>query len=163
MSMIAPSPVCDESPCLPPSAFALVVGEHTLNTTALAGALHAGGFATLQLRSHTAALLTAWIDPPDVVVLDLEPTPFRGLRLLARWRALERACGASLARTPILAIVGAGGEQTRLRCIEQGADDAVPRPLVDAQLARRARVLLADAPYGVARRRPSLRVVVSDA
>lgn len=163
MSMIAPSPVCDDALTAPPSAFALVVGEHTLDTAALAGALRAGGFATLQMRSHTAALLTAWIDPPDVVVLDLEPAPFRGLRLLARWRALEQACGASLARSPILAIVGTAGEQTRQRCLELGADDVIPRALVDQLLARRARALLRDAPRGVVPARPALRVVVSDA
>lgn len=161
MSMIATSPLCDESLTAPPSAFALVVGEHPLNTAALAGALRAGGFATLQMRSHTAALLTAWIDPPDVVVLDLEPTPFRGLRLLARWRALEQAC--SLTRAPILAIAGSAGEQVRQRCLEQGADDVVPRALVDQLLARRARALLHDVPRGVAPSRPALRVVVSDA
>jgi DNA-binding response OmpR family regulator len=71
----------------------------------------------------------------DLILLSMLLPGEQGFGLLRGWRA-------SGVRTPILALTGPGRVAERVRCLELGADDYLPRPFQVMELTAHARALL---------------------
>jgi DNA-binding response OmpR family regulator len=72
---------------------------------------------------------------PDLILVSMQLPHNQGYTLLRRLRR----CGVS---APILAVVGKRSLNERIRCLDQGADGYLTRPLEVVELTARARALL---------------------
>lgn len=97
---------------------------------------HAGYAVDVMNRGDHAdhALLT---QPYDVVVLDLSLPGLDGLEVLKRMRARE-----STAHTPVLVLTARGSTEDRVRGLNLGADDYLPKPFDLSELEARIKALL---------------------
>ncbi len=86
------------------------------------------------LTAQTAARLMAQ-HRPQVVVLDIMLTDGNGLDLLSRWRF-------EYPETAIMMLSANGDPQDRVRGLDLGADDYLPKPFVKDELVSRVRALL---------------------
>jgi DNA-binding response OmpR family regulator len=92
----------------------------------LISALSAEGYGTRLARNGHAALNLASNDEPDLVIIDLGLPDLDAVevcRRLRRWFV-----------NPILVLSGGGSDCSRLRALDQGADDAVTKPIVLPEL-----------------------------
>tara|TARA_B100001750_G_scaffold198612_2_gene171816 strand:- start:2490 stop:3149 length:660 start_codon:yes stop_codon:yes gene_type:complete len=83
------------------------------------------------------------MDPPDVIVLDVELPDGSGLDLCRRLRKRDDW-------TPILLLTAHGEVRHRVEGLDAGADDFLPKPFAIAELRARVRALLRRGP--IARR-----------
>jgi DNA-binding response OmpR family regulator len=74
-------------------------------------------------------------DPPDLAILDLNLPVKDGERVLEEVRVLERDL-------PILVLTGRHEVDTRVRCLDRGADDLMLKPFSISELHARCRALL---------------------
>jgi DNA-binding response OmpR family regulator len=106
---------------------------------ALAGFLRRGleseGYQVQIAADGQAVLDAALTETPDLAILDLKMPAVEGLALL---RSL-RAAGAGF---PVLVLTGGADVETRLLCLDQGADDCMFKPLSLQELRARCRALL---------------------
>ena len=82
---------------------------------------------------HAARLMAQ--HRPQVVVLDIMLTDGNGLDLLSRWRI-------EYPDTAIMMLSANGDPQDRVRGLDLGADDYLPKPFVKDELVSRVRALL---------------------
>ncbi len=73
--------------------------------------------------------------PPDLLVLDLGLPGMDGLEILAR---IQGQCP----RTAVLVLTGRSGVESRVQCLNLGADDCLPKPFSFNELTARCRALL---------------------
>ena len=73
--------------------------------------------------------------PPDLLVLDLGLPGMDGLEILAR---IQGRCP----RTAVLVLTGRSGVESRVQCLNLGADDCLPKPFSFNELTARCRALL---------------------
>ncbi|HZF95544.1 MAG TPA: phosphate regulon transcriptional regulator PhoB [Allosphingosinicella sp.] len=83
------------------------------------------------------ALLLAFENPPDVVLLDWMVEGLSGIEVCRR---LRRA--AETANVPIIMLTGRGEETDRIRGLDTGADDYVTKPFSPRELLARVRAVL---------------------
>ena len=93
-----------------------------------------GWFVYAALTAQHAARLMAQ-HRPQVVVLDVMLTDGNGLDLLKRWRS-------EYPETAIMMLSANGEPQDRVRGLDLGADDYLPKPFMKAELVSRVRALL---------------------
>jgi DNA-binding response OmpR family regulator len=106
---------------------------------ALAGFLRRGleadGYRVLIAGNGQQALEVLGQQTPDLMVLDLHLPVVEGLEVLR----IARAAGASC---PILVLTGRSELETRLRCLDLGADDCMFKPFSLQELRARIRAML---------------------
>jgi len=106
---------------------------------ALAGFLRRGleseGYQVQIAANGEAALESILSEAPSLAILDLKTPVVDSLGLL---RSL-RAAGAGL---PVLVLTGGADVETRLLCLDQGADDCMFKPFSLQELRARCRALL---------------------
>ena len=73
--------------------------------------------------------------PPDLLVLDLGLPGMDGLEILTR---MHGRCPA----TSVLVLSGRSGVESRVQCLNLGADDCLPKPFSFAELTARCRAVL---------------------
>lgn len=76
-------------------------------------------------------------DPPDLVLLDLMVPLVDGFEILHHMKQK-----ASLSSIPVIVVSANDMEITRIQCLENGADDFVPKPFSVMELMARIRAVL---------------------
>jgi heavy metal response regulator len=97
--------------------------------------LSEAGFAVDVAADGRTGLDLALVHPYDAIVLDLMLPAKDGLSLLRELRAAGRA-------TPVLVLSARDDVEDRVRGLDAGADDYLPKPFAFAELLARLRALL---------------------
>ncbi|QNN55912.1 response regulator [Diaphorobacter ruginosibacter] len=112
----------------------LVEDDPTMRTT-LQRSLARRGFQVTALGDGAAALTELFAKPHDAVVLDLTLPGLDGLQVLQQARARGL-------RTPVLVLTARGTVGDRVRGLNAGADDYLPKPFDLDELEARLRALV---------------------
>ncbi len=112
----------------------LVVDDDAAIAEVVSKYLEREGFTVEVARDGQAALDTAMVDPPDLIVLDLMLPRVDGLEVCRRIRAL--------APVPVIMLTARGEEADRVVGLELGADDYVSKPFSPRELVSRVRAVL---------------------
>ena len=115
----------------------LLVEDHAELAVWLAKSLRQSGFVVdvIERGDHAAtALLT---QSYDLVILDLSLPGMDGLEVLRRLRHNEKT-----ARWPVIVLTARGSSEERVKGLNLGADDYLPKPFELAELEARIRALL---------------------
>jgi len=113
----------------------LVVEDEVRVRSFLVRGLEEAGFAVDAASSGDEALRLAFVHPYDAILLDLMLPGKDGLSVLRELRAGGRA-------TPLLILSAREELEDRLRGLDAGADDYLPKPFAFAELLARLRALL---------------------
>ena len=129
-----PSPVCEAT---------LVVCEDDAPTLdLLCDHLHADRFEALPAPSAADALRLCHYNDPDLLLLDLRLPDASGLDVLREIRASAGPTGRFDPALPVIVLSGRATEVDRVRGLEEGADDYVPKPFHYQEVAARIRSVL---------------------
>jgi two-component system phosphate regulon response regulator PhoB len=99
--------------------------------------LKKAGFRVLVAGDGAAGLETALAEHPSAIVLDLMLPKLNGLEVAKRLRAEERTRS-----TPLLILSAKGETESRIKGLELGADDYLPKPFSPKELVLRIQALL---------------------
>ena len=117
----------------------LVVEDDVKLAAAVGRGLRHAGYAVDVARDGEAALSQAAVWEYDAVVLDLMLPRLDGFEVCALLR--ERGCWA-----PVLMLTARGRVEDRIRGLDCGADDYLPKPFDFGELLARLRALIRRAP-----------------
>lgn len=117
----------------------------------LARGLEKDGHEVTVAPDGEMAMQIAGEDPPEMAVLDLNLPRRDGTEVLQFLRSLTEDL-------PILVLTGRQEPETRLRCLEMGADDFMQKPFSFAELRARCRALLRRRSPGLVLRHDGLEV-----
>ena len=115
----------------------LAVDDEAPILTLLRYNLEKAGFRVLEATDGREALTIVREEQPDLVILDWMLPSLSGIEVCGRIRRDGR-----LANTPIIMLTARGQEQDRVRGLEAGADDYVPKPFSPRELTARTRAVL---------------------
>lgn len=96
------------------------------------------GHEVLEAANGHDGLVTACRERPDLVLTDIHMPGMDGLTLLRELKRAEATC-----HIPVLVISGQGDLSSVTQCIEEGAEDHLPKPYEAALLTARLRASLA--------------------
>lgn len=113
----------------------LVVEDDVALGLFLARGLEADGHRVQIAADGSSALEKFRAEMPDLTILDLNLPVLDGEQVLDRMRRLE-------AETPILVLTARQEVETRVRCLDLGADDLMTKPFSLHELRARCRALL---------------------
>jgi DNA-binding response OmpR family regulator len=97
--------------------------------------LEADGHRVRSAGDGEEAILAFRSEPPDLTILDLNLPVKDGEQVLAEMRAVDPVL-------PILVLTGRQEVETRIRCLDLGADDLMTKPFSLHELRARCRALL---------------------
>jgi two-component system cell cycle response regulator len=113
----------------------LVVDDEAINLKLVSRLLEMEGYEVITAQSGEASLRLIEQTPPDLALLDVMMPDMDGYELCRRLRQNPRTAGI-----PIVMLTAMVDENDRLKGIEAGADDCLPKPfnveLMRALLAR---------------------------
>ena len=115
----------------------LLVEDHEELADWVSKALAQAGYAVDVMRRGDHADHALISQPYDIVILDLSLPGLDGLEVLRRMRARE-----STALTPVLILTARGATEDRVRGLNLGADDYLPKPFDLPELEARIKALL---------------------
>jgi len=98
------------------------------------------GFEVSEAADGRAGLRAFHASPPDLVILDVTMPELDGFQTLERIR--------DLSQVPVLMLTARAQELERVRGLQGGADDYVPKPFGRQELVARVQALLRRAPAG---------------
>jgi len=119
------------------AAKVLVVDDTPHNVKLLADLLTVKGYEVATAASGEEALERLAKELPDIVLLDVMMPGLSGYDVCRRIRAV-----AETALLPVVLVTSLDPQQERVKGIEAGADDFLPKPIVQAELFARVRSLL---------------------
>jgi DNA-binding response OmpR family regulator len=112
----------------------LLVEDDRAIARALEQALQKQGYSVNGVDSGKTALLAAETSHPDLVILDLGLPDMDGLDVLQQLRARDLDL-------PILLLTARSGLDDRIKGLDSGADDYLPKPFEMSELLARLRVM----------------------
>lgn len=112
----------------------LLIEDNAALAQGLKVALSKEGFIVNHVASGQHGLETIKTAPPDIVVLDLGMPDLDGLQVLQRLRKLR-------AHIPVLILTARNQLEDKVKGLESGADDYLPKPFEMAELVARLRVI----------------------
>jgi len=115
----------------------LVVDDTPHNVKLLADLLAVKGYAVATAVNGEEALVKVVSEKPDLVLLDVMMPGLSGYDVCRRIRA-----DAETALLPVVLVTSLDPQQERVKGIEAGADDFLPKPINQAELFARVRSLL---------------------
>lgn len=115
----------------------LLVEDHTELSDWLSRALQQAGYAVDVLARGDHADHALLTQPYDLVILDLTLPGLDGLEVLRRMRARSQS-----AQIPVLVLTARGQTEDRVRGLNLGADDYLPKPFELNELEARLKALL---------------------
>jgi putative two-component system response regulator len=117
----------------------LIVDDQESNVTLLEMMLARQGYANVTSTTDSAETVTIFEhEPPDLLLLDLQmphPDGFEVMDLIQRWTTSETY-------VPVLVLTADASHATRLRALDSGARDFVPKPFDFVEVTLRIRNLL---------------------
>jgi two-component system KDP operon response regulator KdpE len=117
-----------------PQRVILVVEDEETMRTFVRVALEAYGYRTLEASTAAEGIRQAIAHMPDLVLLDLGLPDTDGGEVTRRIREWSNL--------PILIISARGAEASKVRALDEGADDYITKPFGAAELMARVRVAL---------------------
>ncbi len=117
-----------------PRATVLVVDDDRRLTGMLSELLETEGFACLTAPNGARGLLLLAEQQPDLVVLDVMMPGESGIETLKAMR--------SFSDVPVIMLTALGEDEDRIRGLETGADDYLPKPFAARELVLRIRAIL---------------------
>ncbi len=99
--------------------------------------LEKSGYRVLEAADGQEALLVAGEERPDIIILDWMLPSLSGIEVCRRVRR-----DRDLSSTPIIMLTARGDEQDRVRGLDVGADDYIPKPFSPSELLARMRAVL---------------------
>jgi class 3 adenylate cyclase len=121
-------------PVAPPTI--LVVDDTPQNVRLLDAILTPRGYTVVGAASGQQALELIAAQPPDLILLDIMMPGMDGHEVCRRLRTDPRT-----ALLPVV-MVTASGDQNKVKALESGADDFIPKPVNQTELLARVRSLL---------------------
>ena len=115
----------------------LLVEDHAELAEWVAKALVQAGYAVDVLARGDHAEHALLTQPYDLVILDLSLPGLDGLEVLRRLRGRDKG-----AHTPVLVLTARGSTEDRVKGLNLGADDYLPKPFELAELEARIKALL---------------------
>jgi class 3 adenylate cyclase len=115
----------------------LVVDDTPHNVKLLADLLEVKGYGVTTAVNGEEALAKVAADPPDLVLLDVMMPGLSGYDVCRRLRA-----DPATALLPVVLVTSLDPQAERVKGIEAGADDFLPKPINQAELFARVRSLL---------------------
>ena len=107
--------------------------------------LKKAGYRVLVAGDGAAGIDVAMAEHPDAIILDLMLPRLNGLEVAKRLRAQERTSS-----TPLLILSAKGETESRIKGLELGADDYLPKPFSPKELVLRIKALLRRSAVAVA-------------
>ena len=108
----------------------LVVDDEAINLKLVSRLLEMEGYEVITAQSGDASLRLIEQTPPDMALLDVMMPDMDGYELCRRLRQNPRTAGI-----PIVMLTAMVDENERLKGIEAGADDCLPKPF-DVEMLR---------------------------
>ena len=119
----------------------LVVEDEDKLRRALCRGLEDEGYEVLAVEDGTSGLAAAIEEPYDCLILDLMLPGLDGIQILSELRSRNYPA-------PILILSARGAVEDRVRGLDLGADDYLPKPFAWSELLARLRVCLRRNPPG---------------
>lgn len=128
-----PASLPSAPPALPGSAgFLLIADDDVENRAILGRLLEPHGFRLAFAENGVEAITQMASQDFDAVLLDIQMPEMDGFEVLSRLRE-----SGQLRNTPVIVVTGLQEEQDAVRCIENGAEDFLSRPIRPALLMAR--------------------------
>jgi len=118
-------------------ATVLIVDDEAPILALLRYNLEKAGYRVCEATDGQEALTVAREEHPDLMILDWMLPSLSGIEVCRQVRRDN-----ALANTPIIMLTARGEEQDRVRGLEVGADDYVPKPFSPAELLARIRAVM---------------------
>ncbi len=115
-------------------ALILVVDDDRAIVRALQSVLEVAGYATQAAGSGAAALETAALRPPDLILLDMVLPDMDGVAVCARLREWTER--------PIVMLSALDGDALKIAALDAGADDYLRKPFSTGELLARLRAVM---------------------
>lgn len=113
----------------------LVVEDEARVASFIAKGLEGAGFSAEVVETGSEAIRRTLDSPPDIVLLDAGLPDIDGFAVLAEIRSVDQS-------TPVLMLTARGDVGSRVRGLELGADDYLPKPFDFDELLARIRARL---------------------
>ena len=117
-----------------PRSLVLLIEDESKMRTFVRIALEAYGHRLIEAATAAEGIRQAATQSPDLVLLDLGLPDADGCSVIRRVREYSKM--------PILVISARGGEQSKVKALDEGADDYLTKPFGAAELMARIRVAL---------------------
>ena len=115
----------------------LVVDDHPFSRMTVVDLLSVDGYEVLEIESSSAALNCAIANNPDLILLDVMMPQMDGFEVCKQLKQDKRTC-----QIPVIFMTVSDDREYRLKSIEAGGDDFLPKPLDRLSLSARVKSLI---------------------
>ena len=129
-------------PSTEPLGVVVVCEDDEATLELLCDHLTADRYDAIPAPSASDALRQCHYRNPDLLLLDIELPDASGLDVLREIRRAERSTGRYDSKLPVIVLSGRTSDVDRVRGLDEGADDYLPKPFYFPELSARIRSVL---------------------